>query len=160
MIKRLIIILCLLMWAGVAIAAPKVKTTVADVKGKYVYLKIVYTSDGTDAAAVDIVAAADSDALRYIQRGFTAMVLNADPDTGGTSPANDVDAIFTDITGIAIRTTTGNAIAAATDTLGIDMSDDLGQYPVITSSFTITLEDIGSSGDKITFYLIGWVENN
>ena len=54
----------------------------------------------------------------------------------------------------------GVVIAAATDTVGIQMHTDLGQYPVITSSFTMTLEDIGSSGDKITFYLIGWVENN
>ena len=160
MIKRLIIILCLLMWAGVVIAAPTGKTTVADVKGKYVYLKIVYTSDGTDAAAVDIVAAADSEAKRYIQRGFTAMILNADPDTGGTSPGNDTDVILKDITGMAIKTTTGNAIAAATDTVGIQLHTDLGQYPVITSSFTMTLEDLDAAGDKITFYLIGWVENN
>lgn len=139
-------------------AVPTVTVTVNDEKGTYVIYKIVYVSDGTDAAAVDLVALMDQYALTFVKQGCTAMILSADPGTGGVAPDNAVDVIFTDSTGMAIKTTTGNAISNSADTLKIQMWDDMGQIPWITSVFYMTVEDVGTAGDTYTFYLRCWVE--
>jgi len=160
MIKRIILIFCVLMWAGVAMATPTVKTTVLDVKGKQAWLKILYTSDGTDAAAVDIVAYADTAAKQIIEKGFICEILSTDPGTGGVAPNGATDVIFTDIAGFAVKTTTGNAISHTAKTTGIEMWTDYKQLPAISSKWYITVEDLGDSGDQMTYVLYGWVENN
>jgi len=139
-------------------ATPTVAVSTHDVKGKYAIIKVIYTSDGTDAAAVDLIAGADAETKRLMERGFTAMVISVDPSSGGTAPNNDVDLIITDSTGVAIYTSTGNAIAAASDTVKLDLSSDLAAYPFITTTFYFTLEDLGDSGDITNFYIRGWVE--
>jgi hypothetical protein len=155
--KKLLFILIML-FAVSASADPKVVVSVNDEKGPYVIYKVVYTSDGTDAAAVDLVAKMDQYALTFVKQGVTAMVLSAVQGAGAVAPDNAVDVIFTDSTGMAVKTTTGNAISNVANTLKIDMSDDLGQYPYITSPFYITVEDVGTAGDQYTFYLRGWIE--
>jgi len=128
-----LIFLIIMLFAGICSAAPTVAVSVNNEKGPYVIYKILYTSDGTDAAAVDLVALMDQYAFTFVKQGCTAMILTAHPGTATVAPDNSVDVIFTDSTGIAIKTTTGNAISSSADTLKIEMHTDLGQYPPITS---------------------------
>lgn len=157
--KILIAFILCLIWAVNIFATPTVKTTVLDVKGKQVWLKILYTSDGTDAAAVDIVAGADTAAKQIIEKGFTCEILSTDPGTAGVAPNGATDVIFTDIGGFAVKTTTGDAISHTAKTTGITMWSDYGHMPAISSKWYITVEDLGDDGDQMTYVLFGWVEN-
>jgi len=155
--KKILFILIMLFAVSVS-AVPTVVVTVNDEKGPYVIYKVVYTSDGTDAAAVDLVSKMDQYALTFVKQGATVMITSAHPGAAAVAPDNAVDVIFTDSTGMAVKTTTGNAISNVADTIKVEMHTDLGQYPHITGAFYMTVEDVGTAGDQYTFYLRYWVE--
>lgn len=141
---------------GHAMATWTIGVSVADVKGHYVIYKLLCTSDGDSLTATDFVALMSDQDRRHMERGATMMVMNVDPGTGGVAPDATIDVTFTDITGIAVYAET--TLSNVADTVGKDLSADLNQYPVMTTKMYITLNDIGASGDQVTFYLICWVE--
>jgi hypothetical protein len=152
-----LIVSALISWSIPAQATDwTITPSVLDVKGHYVYLKILCTSNGSSLSATDIVPLMSLEDRKWVEKGMTAMVMNVDPGTGGVAPDATINVTFTDIAGIAVYAVT--TLSNVTDTVGKDLSEDLSQFPVITSKFYLTLNDIGDSGDQVTLLLLCWVE--
>ena len=137
-----------------AYAAPTVSVTVADVKGQNVVFKVLYTSDGTDAAAVDICANMDYEASKWLKSGPSMVYYTVDPGLASVAPNGAFDIIISDITGVTIYSTANNAIEHNADSGPASFFDNLSGFPLMMTTKTyLTVEDLGDAGDQVTFYI-------
>ena len=141
-----------------ALAAWTIDVSLADVKGNYVVYKVECTSDGNALTATNLVALMNQDEWVYVQRGAALLFMNTVPGTGGTAPNATIDVTLTDIASQAVFAIT--AISNVANTAGTELYSVTGTYPVITTAFYLTLNDIGDAADSVTFYIYCWVEGN
>lgn len=153
--KILIMMSLLLLFAAQSHAAWTITTTLVDVKGSNIYIKVECVSDGAALSATDFVQYANSTLDRYLRLGATMMVMDVVPGTGGAAPNGTINLTISNIEQLAVYTDTG--ISNVANTLGNDLSLDYTQYPSIDTQMYITLNDIGDAADSVAFYFKCWV---
>ena len=149
------LILTMLLFASSSWAAWVLKPSLVSIAKHYMIWKVECTSDGNALTATDLVALMEP-SLRDLVQGSTLMIMTVSPGTGSVAPDTTINVSLSNSQNIVVFT--HDAYSNTADTTGIDLSEDYNQYLTVYSKFYLTLNDIGTSGDKVTLYFDCWVE--
>lgn len=149
------LILTMLLLASSSWAAWVLKPSLVSIAKHYMTWKVECTSDGNALTATDLVTLMEP-SLRDLVQGSTLMIMTVSPGTGSVAPDTTINVSLSNSQNIVVFT--HDAYSNTADTTGIDLSEDYNQYLTVYSKFYLTLNDIGTSGDKVTLYFDCWVE--
>ncbi|MBU2249940.1 MAG: hypothetical protein KKD77_24555 [Gammaproteobacteria bacterium] len=154
--KYLLIIIVALLFASQSFAAWTLTPSRVGSTKHHLYWKLVMTSDGASLAATDILQYMDAGLLPMV-RSSTMMIMNISPGEGSVIPNTTINITLTDAGGIAVFSETGYSKDA--DTVGISLATDYNQYLPVYDTLSITMNDIGDSGDQVTLFFDCWLED-
>jgi len=156
MLRKISLIFAILFFiaAPYAHAAWTIVTTVSASGGHYIKFKVVCTSDGSALTATDLVAEFEEQTSVKLVRGLTAMLLKVVPGTTTVIPNTTIDITLTDEESSELWSDTGISKDEAT---WHSLADDINAYPPILDKLYLAINDIGDSGDQVTFYFHCWI---
>jgi len=120
----------------------------------YVRWVLHCTSDGSALTATDIFSETHMPRdMKTKLQGLSYMGMKIDPLTGTTTTIN---VTLSDTEGDSLFAETGASNSAISNH---DLSTDISRYPTFFSKMYLTINDVGSSGEKIDLYFECWKED-